>query len=672
MSAARGQLVPLLSAALEMAEEHGIPIFPCRSDKKPYTAHGLKDASSNIEQIAQWWTHWPDALIAVPTGRASKLLVVDIDPAGAEWYVQNADRLKPGRVHKTRRGHHLLYRMPPTEIRNSTSKITPGVDVRGEGGYVVWWAAHGCEVIGDMNDIAEPPQWLVDMLTVVTATSDNKTTKTTKTNGNAIGQSRRNDTLSREAYRMRKQGATVEQIKIVLLALNEACCAPPLPAQEVEGIAEKKKGIEPEIPESIAFEHFYAVMPMHAYVFTPNCEMWPAASVNSRLPRVLVGDTEIKGAAWLDQNRPVEQLTWAPGEPQVVSDKLVSNGGWIHHKGVSCFNLYLPPQREPGEADQADPWIEHVQRVFGDDSTHIINWLAHRVQRPGEKINHALVLGGAQGIGKDTILEPVKHAIGPWNFSEVSPPQILGRFNGFLKSVILRVSEARDLGDFDRFGFYDHMKAITAAPPDVLRCDEKNIREHSVFNVTGVIITSNNKSNGVYLPSDDRRHYVAWSSVAKEDFAPDYWNRIYRWYAEGGIWHVCAYLEQLSLSDFDPKAPPPKTNAFWDIVDANRAPEDAELADVIDILHNPKAVTLAMLLQACNNNTSRTGQFGSWLEDRKNRRQIPHRLETAGYAAVRNPTAPKDGYWIVGMKRMAVYARAELSRSEQLAAAKAL
>src|SRR4029077_15503342 len=91
-----------------------------------------------------------------------------------------------------------------------------------------------------------------------------------------------------------------------------------------------------------------------------------------------------------------------------------------------------------------------------------------------EKINHALVLGGAQGIGKDTALEPVKRAIGPWNFAEVSPQHMLGRFNGYLKSVILRVSEARDLGEFDRFKFYDHLKSYIAAPPDVLRIDEKN------------------------------------------------------------------------------------------------------------------------------------------------------------------------------------------------------
>ena len=120
---------------------------------------------------------------------------------------------------------------------------------------------------------------------------------------------------------------------------------------------------------------------------------------------------------------------------------------------MTCFNLYRPPIIKSGNAVKAGPWLDHLNKVFADDADHILKWLAQRVQRPAEKINHALVLGGAQGIGKDTLLEPVKRAIGPWNFSEVSPQHLLGRFNGFLKSVILRVSEAREIAwrdvDFD-------------------------------------------------------------------------------------------------------------------------------------------------------------------------------------------------------------------------------
>ena len=155
--------------------------------------------------------------------------------------------------------------------------------------------------------------------------------------------------------------------------------------------------------------------------------------------------------------------------------------------------------------------------------------------------------------GKDTLLEPVKHAVGPWNFSEVSPQQMLGRFNGFLKSTILRANEARDLGDVDRFAFYDHLKAYTAAPPDVLRVDEKNMREYSVFNVVGLIITSNHKTDGIFLPADDRRHFVAWSDLTKDDFTTDYWNGLWAWYGRGGMGHVATYLRELDIADFDPK-----------------------------------------------------------------------------------------------------------------------
>src|SRR5690606_14429731 len=110
-------------------------------------------------------------------------------------------------------------------------------------------------------------------------------------------------------------------------------------------------------------------------------------------------------------------------------------------------------------------------------------------------------------------------------------------------------------GDTDRFKFYDHMKSYTAAPPDVLRVDEKHLREYAVLNVCGVIITTNHKTDGIYLPADDRRHFVAWSDLTKEDFPADYWSRLWRWYGNGGIEHVAAYLATLDLSGFDPKAP---------------------------------------------------------------------------------------------------------------------
>jgi hypothetical protein len=433
-----------------------------------------------------------------------------------------------------------------------------------------------------------------------------------------------------------------------------------------------------DAPTEVRLDDFVAYLPMHNYVFLPTRETWPASSVNARLPPMPVlrpdGQPEldkegnakfISASAWLDRHRRVEQMTWAPGEPMLICDRIVAEGGWIARADCTVLNLYRPPTLQLGHAAAARLWLDHAYRVYPDEADHIIKFLAHRMQRPADKINHALVLGGAQGIGKDTLIEPVKRAVGPWNVFEISPQHLLGRFNGFLKSVILRINEARDLGDVNRFSFYDHSKAYTAAPPDVLRVDEKNLREYSILNCCGVIITTNHKTDGLFLPADDRRHYVAWSDLTKDNFTERYWNDLWRWYGQGGDQHVAAYLAALDLSDFNAKAPPPKTPAFWDIVDSNRAPEDAELADVLDLLGNPDATTLTRIANRA------PGDFALWLRDRKNRRVIPYRLEQCRYVPVRND-ARDTGLWVVDGVRQVIYARAELSIRDRLQAASRL
>jgi hypothetical protein len=448
------------------------------------------------------------------------------------------------------------------------------------------------------------------------------------------------------------------------------------------------------LPLNVSLDDFRAYMPAHNYIFVPNGDRWPGSSVNARIPPIEVGidakgePIRIPASLWLDQNRPVEQMTWTPGSPKLISGWLINQGGWIPREGVTVFNQYIPPTIALGDPSEeaSRPWLDHVRRVYPTDADRIVAFLAHRVQRPHEKINHALVLGGHQGIGKDTLLEPAKRAVGPWNFVEASPQQILGRFNGYLKAVILRVSEARDLGEVNRVSFYEHLKVITAAPPDVLRVDEKFLQEHYIPNVCGVIVTTNYKTGGIFLPADDRRHDVAWSDLSKEDFEPDYWARIWSWYDRGGDRNAAAYLAAYDLSGFDPKAPPPKTQAFWDIVDANRAPEDAELADVIDALSKvgdangdpipPVAFTLAAVLEKAtelgpkdNDGNPTRNSFAYWLADRKSRRQIPHRFEQCGYTPVRNGVA-KDGLWKLNGGRHVIYALSSRSLHDRLAAAR--
>ena len=420
----------------------------------------------------------------------------------------------------------------------------------------------------------------------------------------------------------------------------------------------------------IRLENFHAYMPAHAYLFEPTRELWPAASVNGRIkPWPKVAGKPVRPSDWLDVNRPIEQMTWHPDEPTLIRGRVMNVAGWVQHPGATVFNLYRAPEPIRGDARKAGLWVEHVRRVYPSEADHIIRWLAHRRQRPGEKVNHALVLGGAQGIGKDTILEPIKAGVGAWNWHDVSPAQMLGRFNGWAKAVVVRVNEARDLGDVDRFAFYDHSKTYIAAPPDVIRVDEKNLREHYVANVCGVIITTNHKTDGLYLPADDRRHFVAWSEATRDEFAADYWTGLYGWYSRGGIGHVVAYLAGLDLTGFDPKAPPPKTPAFWAVVQSNEAPESGELRDVLDALGNPGALTTVAMVRMADE--LRLTGLADELKDRRNRRAMPHKLERVGYVPVRNPDA-EDGLFKIAGKRQTVYASKKLSLAEQVKAARAV
>jgi hypothetical protein len=127
------------------------------------------------------------------------------------------------------------------------------------------------------------------------------------------------------------------------------------------------------------------------------------------------------------------------------------------------------------------------------------------------------------------------------------------------------------------------------------------------------------------------------------------------------------HLAELDISKFDPKAPPPKTEAFWDIVHANSSPEEGELADVLEKLADkqgnpPPATTLDRI------SAKAPLDLQDWLRDRRNRRTIPHRLEAVGYTPVRNPGA-RDGLWKVENARQVIYGRAGLSLRDRLKAA---
>jgi hypothetical protein len=80
----------MLHAALWYAEL-GYPVFPCAPGRKaPLTEHGLLEATTDAEQITEWWTQHSDANVAI---RADGLVVIDIDGDGNAWLADEPDTI---------------------------------------------------------------------------------------------------------------------------------------------------------------------------------------------------------------------------------------------------------------------------------------------------------------------------------------------------------------------------------------------------------------------------------------------------------------------------------------------------------------------------------------------------------------------------------------------------
>lgn len=167
--------IPATDAALGYARG-GCPVFPVRADKTPHTARGFKDATTDEEAIRSWWRRWPDAGIGIPTGEASGLLVIDSDPrhggdaALCELIEAHGPLPDTLEAETGGGGHHIVFQYPEgSNIRNSSGRLGEGLDVRGEGGYIV--AAPTLHASGKRyrwrNDYAPAPApaWLLERLT---------------------------------------------------------------------------------------------------------------------------------------------------------------------------------------------------------------------------------------------------------------------------------------------------------------------------------------------------------------------------------------------------------------------------------------------------------------------------------------------------------------------------
>lgn len=425
------------------------PVFPLWSrdwtdeggkahkSKSPATANGFHDATRDVAVIRrQFLDRGRPLLIGVPTGRASGILLLDVDPQGQAWLDQNRETLPVTRTHKTRRGLHFIYRMPDEPLSGGkASELAPGVDIKADGGYMVWWPATGLPV-ENAETISDAPMWLLERVRKFKANTRGKQDNGAVTVRRAgavatrtVHEGGRNDSLAAEAGAMRRRGFDPEAIHAALAVLNTQRCVPPLDDEEVRRIS---YGMARYAPAAAADLRLRTDGKGNAIADEDN------------VGRILEHDTSLLGAIRFDELR-AERILSRPLPDQngnVVGERGIPRP-WRDSDSVKVQQYvqrrYFPrislgriepsidlyareraafhPVRDYLQGLQWDgvKRLDTLLRDFFGAQTEPEEYLAAvgakfliaavaRVMEPGCQVDSALVLEGLQGIGKSSAL----------------------------------------------------------------------------------------------------------------------------------------------------------------------------------------------------------------------------------------------------------------------------
>lgn len=223
----------------------------CDSPAKHPVAHlapnGLNSASNDPTVVAGWFTgaSWNVGLV---TGQPNGFIVLDIDPAHDGDNSLAALEREHGPLPPTWRfltgggGAHILFRHPGGRVPNSAGKVGAGVDVRGDGGYIV--APPSLHMSGrpyvisvdhHPNDtpLADAPNWLINLIRVGGENGSASRAEWRHKPGTTVGEGERNDTLSRLSGVLLGRGLGPHLVLDLMLAYNAQYFAPPLIENEV-------------------------------------------------------------------------------------------------------------------------------------------------------------------------------------------------------------------------------------------------------------------------------------------------------------------------------------------------------------------------------------------------------------------------------------------------------
>jgi hypothetical protein len=237
---------PFLKAALFYVRTLLWPTHPLKPDaKEPLTPHGHQDATLDEQQIQTWWKKYPKANIGIPTG--VRFWVLDVDPRnGGDETLQHLIH-RHGALPDTIQqmtgggGRHFLFDCPET-FTPKCGHLGEGLDVKGEGGYIV--VAPSIHPSGNMYtwDGLEPihkqkllpaPAWLLEEIERAQKKTQSEPVRVEE----RIPHGRQEKTLFRYGCSMRAKGHSEAEIFAVLWQANQDRCEKPGPEKDIRKLA---------------------------------------------------------------------------------------------------------------------------------------------------------------------------------------------------------------------------------------------------------------------------------------------------------------------------------------------------------------------------------------------------------------------------------------------------
>ena len=329
-------------------------------------------------------------------------------------------------------------------------------------------------------------------------------------------------------------------------------------------IADVKRFQAGRVEQESWFKRFFYVMDDDSYFDKESCIEYSRAtfnaifrgvscvSVNGLKPR------RIEASIYYDELREskceytLKGITYAAGESDLVhKDGLVYGNRWRNAR---------PDVKSKG--GDVSLWLAHCEKLIPDERErdHVFNMMAFKVQHPNIKINHAVLHGGDEGRGKDTMWAPFIWAVcGPneKNYGLINNESLSSQWGYALESEILVLNELKEPDAAQRRALANRLKPIIAAPPDVITINRKNLHPYDMLNRLFVLAFSNDEIP-ISLPTQDRRWFCIWSNCERMSAAAA--QEMWGWYHNGGFEAIGSWLHARDVSKFNPSATPMETD----------------------------------------------------------------------------------------------------------------